>query len=426
MRLPHRIFALLTLLLPGLAAGEYLRDARGGFVPYAGRFDRSRITLRDVPPRAGEFRGVWIAMVENIDFPRCASAADFQQQFRARARRLAAAGFTAVIVQVRSNCDAFYPTELAPWSRWLTGEEGRGFRNFDPLRFMVDETHRCGLEFHAWFNPYRVTNSTSLTKSAYLDTLSRRNFARRNPQWVIAQRSGKNLRLFLDPGIPQVIGHIAAVVREVVTRYPVDAVHFDDYFYPYDPLKDEDARTFAAHNPRKLSLADWRRSNTDALIRAVRRAINEVNAAAKRKVRFGVSPFGIWANAGNRPGGSPTAGKESYSTLYADSRKWVKNRMLDYVAPQIYWQFAHDTAAYAALTDWWCGVVRGTGVKLYIGHGAYRAGSPGWGPDELIHQVRFNRMRPEVAGSVFFSWRSLFGPQVAPGATRLLHYLKGR
>ena len=191
-------------------------------------------------------------------------------------------------------------------------------------------------------------------------------------------------------------------------------------------MEDEDARTFAAHNPRKLGLADWRRSNTDALILTVRRTIDEVNAAAKRRVRFGVSPFGIWANAGNRPGGSLTAGKESYSSLYADSRKWVKTRMLDYVAPQISWPFGHDSAAYAALTDWWCEVVRGTGVKLYIGHGAYRAGAPGWGPEELIHQVRFNRMRPEVAGSVFFSWRSLFGSQVDPGAVRLLHFLKGR
>lgn len=421
MVLPRRLAALLALLLPGIAAGEFLRDAEGAFVPYAGKFGAARIYLRDVPPRPGEFRGVWIATVENIDFPNCRTAAEFMAQYRDRVRRLAAAGFTAVIFQVRANCDAFYPTELAPWSRWLTGSEGVGFKGFDPLRFMVEEAHRNRLEFHAWFNPYRVTGGTALSKDAYLRTLSPRNFARRNPRWVLAQRIDRKQRLFLDPGIPQVVKHLAAVVREVATRYPVDAIHFDDYFYPYEPLGGEDAATFAAHNPRKLSLADWRRSNTDALILAVRQAINQANAATGRRVRFGVSPFGIWANKSGDPAGSLTGGKESRNILFADSRKWVRYRTVDYIVPQIYWPFAHETAAYAALVDWWCAAVRGTGVKLYIGMGAYRAAE--WGRSELVNQMRFNRMRPEVAGAAFFSFRSLFSAKPAPGALKLRRYL---
>ena len=245
----------ICLLLTGICLltadlyGEFLRDSRGKFVRYAGAYDPGRIMLRDTPARAGEMRGVWIATVENIDFPKCRSAAEFKQQYRARLQKLRAAGFTAVIFQIRSNCDAFYPSVLAPYSRWMTGREGAGFKNFDPLRFMVDETHRYGMEFHAWFNPYRVENKTGLSKQAYLQTLAAGNFARRNPQWVLAQRNGNGFRLFLDPCIPQVVQHLCAVVREVITSYPVDAVHFDDYFYPYEKLGNEDNHSFARYNP---------------------------------------------------------------------------------------------------------------------------------------------------------------------------------
>ncbi len=416
----------LSALFPFLLRGEYLRDSRGNFIRYAGKLNSSPVMVRDCPPRSGEFRAVWIATVENIDFPRCRTAAEFCQHYRNLLRRIKAAGFTAVIFQIRSNCDAFYPSAYAPFSRWMTGQEAAGWKNFDPLKFMVTETRRLGMEFHAWFNPYRVTNSTALSKAEYLRTLAPQNFARRNPQWVISQKTGKSRRLFLDPGVPQVVQHITAVVREVISRYPVDAVHFDDYFYPYDPLKNEDAATFARYNPRRLALADWRRSNTDALVMSVRKCIDEVNCTRKKKVRFGISPFGIWANVKTHSAGSLTAGKESYATLFADTRKWVKYRVVDYIVPQIYWQFGHDVAAYAALTDWWCKTVRGSGVKLYIGMGAYRADAPGWGKGELINQMRYNRMKPEISGAAFFSCRSLFGEKIKPGAAELLNYLKRR
>lgn len=414
----------ILLLTAATVRAEYLRDSKGNFVRYAGAHHAGKIMLQDVPARRNELRGVWIAVVENIDFPRCRTAAEFKQQFRTRVQKLRAAGFTAVIFQVRSNCDAFYPSRLAPYSRWMTGREGVGFKDFDPLRFMVDETHRHGMEFHAWFNPYRVENSTPLSKTAYLKTLAANNFARRNPQWVLAQKNGKNLRLFLDPGEPRVIQHVSAVVHEVVSRYPVDAIHFDDYFYPYEKLGREDDRSFARYNPRRLNRDSWRRSNTDALILAVRRTIDSANQKRQSKARFGISPFGIWANYKTNRFGSLTGGKESYSIICADTRKWVQYRAIDYITPQIYWHFGHEQAAYAALVDWWCSVVRGTGVKLYIGMGAYRANSPGWNNYELVNQMRFNRMKPEVSGTMFFSYRSLFSPPVKPGAAALLRYLK--
>ena len=417
----HRILQLLFFgLLP--LSGEVLRDSAGRPVRYAGRFDTRQVVIRDAAIRPDEFRGIWVAVVENIDFPTHRSAAEFQRDFRRMADNIKAAGFTAIIFQIRSNCDAFYPTGLAPWSRWLAGKEGTGLGSFDPLKFMIDETHKRGLEFHAWLNPYRVTGNTNLSKSAYLATLAPNNFARKNPQCVLVKRNPAGNQLFLDPGRPEVITHLCTIVRDIVSRYQVDAIHFDDYFYPYEKLGNEDQATFRRFNPDNLTLDNWRRNNTDTLIYRVRLTITRNNLIQNRRVRFGISPFGIWANRSTNGNGSLTGGKESFSVLFADTRKWVKLGYVDYITPQIYWDFAHDVAAYAALTDWWCSVVSGTGVKLYIGIAAYNGGK--WQSNELINQLRYNRMRYHVSGAAFFSYRSFFGDGRNSGTVNLLNYLK--
>lgn len=404
-------------------SAEVLRNSAGKPVRYAGRFNGDKVVLQDYRPRAGEFRGVWVAVVENIDFPAHKTAYSFQQSFCRMLNNIKAAGFTAVIFQIRSNCDAFYPTRLAPWSRWLSGKEGSHIgKNFDPLMFMINETHRRGLEFHAWFNPYRVTNNTTLSPKAYLASLAPSNIARQRPHWVLCKRNKAGNQLFLDPGNPQVIDHLAAVVADVVRRYPVDAVHFDDYFYPYEKMGNEDAASFRLYNPRRLSLDNWRRSNTDSLIFRIRQTISRINLTQKRRVRFGVSPFGIWANKKDHPLGSLTGGKQTYSDLYANTRLWVKNNYVDYIAPQIYWNFGHNVAAYAALTDWWCRCVQGTNVKLYIGMAAYNGKV--WNPNELRDQMRYNRMRKDISGAAFFSYRSFFGKESNPGASALLRYIR--
>ena len=403
-------------------AAEILRDASGKPVRYAGKFNSSQVVLKNFRPARNEFRAVWVAVVENIDFPAHRSAYSFQRDFRIMADNLKSAGFNAVIFQIRANCDAFYPTSLAPWSRWLTGKEGANLGKFDPLRFMIEETHKRGMEFHAWFNPYRVTGNTRLAKSAYLKTLAPNNFARKHPQWVLVKKNPSGNQLFLDPGVPQVVAHLAAVVADVVRRYPVDAIHFDDYFYPYEKLGNEDLPTYRANNPRRLSLEEWRRSNTDSLIFRVKQTITRINRTQKRNVRFGVSPFGIWANRQSHALGSLTGGKESLNTLFADTRKWVKNGYIDYIIPQIYWSFDHDAAAYAALADWWRNTVKNTPVKLYIGIGAYNGKK--WQKNELINQVRYNRMYPEISGAAFFSYRSFFGRESNPAAARLLRFFK--
>ena len=420
-RICRRILQILFFgLLP--LSGEVLRDTAGRPIRYAGRFHNGRVILQDNRPKPDEFRGVWVAVVENIDFPIHRSQAEFQRDFCRMADNIKAAGFTAIIFQIRSNCDAFYPTGLAPWSRWLTGREGTGLGAFDPLKFMISETHKRNLEFHAWLNPYRVTGNTKLSKSAYLATLAPNNFARKNPQYVLVKRNPAGNQLFLDPGRPEVIAHLCTIVRDIVSRYQVDAIHFDDYFYPYEKLGNEDQQTFRSCNPGKLSLEEWRRSNTDALIYRVKLTITRNNIIQKRHTRFGISPFGIWANRATSSSGSLTGGKESFTTLFADTRKWVRLGYVDYIAPQIYWNFAHDVAAYAALTDWWCSVVNGTKVKLYIGIAAYNGEK--WQPDELINQLRFNRMRHHVSGAAFFSYRSFFGGTRNAGAVNLLNYLK--
>ena len=417
-----QILLLSLLFLPQLYA-ENIIDVKGNPVRYAGNFDNSRVVLQNYLPRVNEFRGIWVAVVENIDFPPHKSAYSFQRDFCKMLDNIKAAGFTAVIFQIRSNCDAFYPTNLAPWSRWLTGTEGKHLGNhFDPLKFMITETHRRKMEFHAWFNPYRVIGNTTLSKNAYLATLAPGNFARRNPQFVLCKKNLSGNQLFLDPGVPQVIDHLAAVVADVVRRYPVDAVHFDDYFYPYEKLNNEDALTYRAFNPRKLSLENWRRSNTDSLIFRIKQTISRINMTQKRKVRFGVSPFGIWANRKNHPLGSLTGGKETYSDLFANTRLWVKNGYVDYIVPQIYWPFSHNVAAYAALVDWWCQCVQNTGVRLYIGMAAYNGKN--WQSNELINQMRYNRMRQDISGAAFFSYRSFFGKESNPGAAGLLRYIR--
>ena len=361
---------------------------------------------------AAEFRGVWVATVDNLDFPRSVSAQMFRQNFRRLADGLAKRSCNAVIFQVRSNCDAFYPGRFAPYSRWMSGKEGRGFAGFDPLKFMITETRRRGMEFHAWFNPYRVVRSTKLSKSAYLATLDPGNFARKNPHLVMAVPLGKNeISLMLDPGEPAVIRHIVDVVSDVASRYRPDAIHFDDYFYPYDSKSVPDKDTFRRNNPHRMSLADWRRANVDQMIFLTRTALNRINHGQAHKVKFGISPFGIWRNRSKEcPGGSLTDGKESYSVLFADSRKWVNKRWIDYIVPQIYWHRAHRQASFTSLLDWWCRIVRGTGVKLYIGHALYRFGTPEWGKDELRIQLHQVRLRMEASGSVLFSSRFLLNP----------------
>ncbi len=407
-----KLFSTLFTLFAAFfsLAAQYIPNSR-----YGGKLDPSPVKMpQNRPAPLREMRGVWVATIFNLDYPRPKNVDEFKRFYRNMCRRLAEHKFNAVFFQVRPANDAFYPSRLNVWSRFLSGTEGMalaGGKNFDPLQFMISEAHRHGLQFHAWLNPYRVIGATKLSKSQYLKTLAPGNFARKYPHLVMdIVRKDKQHTLVLNPGERQVRNFITATVMEIVSKYNVDSIHFDDYFYPDNaPLK-ADYATFVKNNPRKLSQADWRRNNVTTLIWNIHNQIKSFNIRHKRNVRFGVSPFGIWRNNKTTVLGSLTRGAESYHWQYADTRLWVKNNMIDYIVPQIYWHFNHDAAPYAALTDWWCKTVRNTQVDLYIGQAAYQLGQKQWDRNQLWYQLRYNRSKPEIKGSVIFSYRNLAAP----------------
>ena len=384
-------------------------------IPYGGKQRGGEIMVpTSYLQRNPEFRGVWVATVENIDFPKHSNGTDFERDYLAVVNTLQKLNCNAIIFQVRPNNDAFYPSKLNPWSRWLTGKEGTAPGNFDPLIFMINEAHKRGLEFHAWLNPYRVTNSTPLRKDGYLATLAPNNFARKRPDLVMEIPLENNkYQLILNPGEPEVIAFVVATVKEILDRYPVDAIHFDDYFYPYSGMGNQDAETFKKYRNGIVSIDNWRRNNVDRLIFSLRKTIDSHNEHNGTKVQLGISPFGIWANQKNNPLGSLTDGSQSFYRQHADTRQWIKRNWIDYIIPQLYWPFGRDVAPYAALADWWAAQVRGTNVNLYIGMAAYQVGGANemWqNPDEFAAQMRFNSARKNIKGEAIFSYRNIANP----------------
>ncbi|GAA3729453.1 glycoside hydrolase family 10 protein [Salinactinospora qingdaonensis] len=361
-----------------------------------------------------QLRGVWIATVRNIDWPSepGLSVATQKDELRAQLDRAKNLGLNAVFFHVRPTADALYESELEPWARYLTGTQGKD-PGYDPLSFAIDEAHARGLELHAWFNPYRVG-----WQDPDLANLTEDHPARRNPDWLITHDS----QGWLDPGNPDVRAWVNDVVLDVVERYDIDGVHFDDYFYPYPAQgeKFDDDASFAAHGSGFDSRADWRRHNVNTLLAELHEGIN----AAKPWVRFGVSPFGIWRNSRSDASGSDTRGLQSYSALYADTRAWIQEGSLDYVVPQLYWYRGFELADYETLVPWWADEVAGTSVDLYIGQAAYKVGDDHWeGDDALTRQLDFNTGYPEVTGDIYFSSKSLGGrAEAAMRHLRAKHY----
>ncbi|WP_299518847.1 family 10 glycosylhydrolase [uncultured Serinicoccus sp.] len=347
-----------------------------------------------------EMRGVWIASVANIDWPSRPglSPQEAQAELEAWYDEALASGLNSVVVQVRPTADTFWPSELEPSSAWLTGEQGADFGGWDPMAFAVEEAHARGLDFHAWFNPYRVT-LTGTDPSV----LAEDHPARVHPDWTVAY-GGK---LYYDPGVPAVREHTTAVIMEAVERYDIDGVHFDDYFYPYPVAGEEfsDHESYAAYGAGFADRGDWRRDNVDRLIEGLHEQIE----AAKPHVAFGVSPFAVWRNAGTDPEGSETtAGAQTYDDLYADTRRWVREEWMDYVLPQVYWAIGFEPAAYDVLVPWWSEQVDGTDVALWIGQATYKVGtstqSPEWSdPAEMVRHLDLNEQYPQVTGDVYFS-----------------------
>lgn len=343
-----------------------------------------------------EFRGVWVATVVNIDFPSSKNLSTQQQkdEFIKLLDMHKRNGMNAVIVQIRPASDAFYPSQYEPWSEYLTGKQGQPpSPYYDPLKFMIAETHKRGMEFHAWMNPYRA--EFKIGKSSVSPT----HITRRHPEWFIDYGGVK----YFDPGNKDAQQFVVSIVRDVVKRYDIDAIHFDDYFYPYRIAGKEfnDQSSFVKYG-NGMSRDDWRRSNVDSIIVHLSKAIKEEN----KYCQFGISPFGVWRNIDKDPEGSNTkAGQTNYDDLYANILLWLKMKWIDYVVPQLYWEINHKVVGFEVLADWWA---RHTyGRQLYIGQGIYRAlesRSYAWkNKNELPNQINFLRKYPQIQGSVFFS-----------------------
>ncbi|MFJ7328986.1 glycoside hydrolase family 10 protein [Streptomyces cyaneofuscatus] len=343
----------------------------------------------------GELRGVWIATVANLDWPskKGLTAAAQQAELIAHLDRAVELRLNAVVLQVRPTADALWPSPYEPWADCLTGVQGQD-PGWDPLATAVREAHDRGLELHAWFNPYRVANHTDPAR------LAASHPARRNPDWVLPY-GGK---LYYNPGLPEVRRFVQDAMLDAVRRYEIDAVHWDDYFYPY-PVAGEAFKDDAAYERYGGGFPDkaaWRRDNVDRLVREMGERIRET----RQGVRFGISPFAVWRNKATDPLGSDTrAGVETYDDLHADTRKWVKEGWIDYIAPQVYFkeQRPDQAVSYSSLVSWWAKTVRGTGVDLYIGEALYKVNSEDWPASELTDHLDIAARYPEATGHVFFS-----------------------
>ncbi|WP_210490588.1 glycoside hydrolase family 10 protein [Rufibacter aurantiacus] len=346
----------------------------------------TQVTAQELPNR--EFRGVWVATVANLDWPvRGASPESQKAALRAMFDKIKEANLNVVFFQIRTECDAFYRSSKEPWSRFLTGTQGKD-PGYDPLAFAIEEAHARGLELHAWFNPYRV--STVPNPAVY----NAQHVSKSRPEWLLSFSNGKKI---LNPGLPEVRQYIASLIKEVTQNYAIDGVHFDDYFYPYpegtfNGISNEDAQTFQQYGSGFANIKDWRRYNVNETLRLVNAQIKET----KPQVRFGVSPFGIWKN--NEPAG--ISGMDAYNAIYADAVYWLDNHYVDYLTPQLYWAIG-GRQDYRKLLYWWSDKAANASRHLYPGHIVQQTG---FTPEEVPHQIEISRSNQEknALGSVIF------------------------
>jgi uncharacterized lipoprotein YddW (UPF0748 family) len=384
-----------------LRLGATLAVIGAAFISGAASYQPSQV----VPPAPlREFRAAWVATVANIDWPsrKTLTTQEQKAELLAMLDRAAQLKLNAIIFQVRPACDAMYASRIEPWSEYLTGTMGKPPEPFyDPLAFAVEEAHKRGLELHAWFNPYRAH------LRAATSPIAANHISKTHPQLV--RQYGEFL--WLDPGEREVQDYSLSVVMDVVKRYDIDGVHFDDYFYPYKvsggagkDLEFPDDASWQRFGARgKLSREDWRRENVNVFIQRVYKSIK----SAKPWVKFGVSPFGIW-----RPKNPPQIkGLDSYAELYADSRKWLANGWVDYFAPQLYWAIDPPDQSFPVLLRWWAQqntkgriLCPGLDATKVSGRSDSRRG---WQPQEIVNQIRLTRAQTGADGHIHWNMKSL-------------------
>jgi uncharacterized lipoprotein YddW (UPF0748 family) len=350
-----------------------------------------------------EMRAIWVATVNNIDWPsKPGLSTDEQQKEMIGLLDLVKQyNLNTVVFQVRPAADAFYSSTLEPWSQWLNGEQGKSPEPYyDPLEFVIAECRKRGIDIHAWLNPYRaITDTANATDLNHITQI--------HPEWFLTY--GRTV--YFDPGLPETRDYVSTVVSDIVRRYDIDAIHMDDYFYPYRiaNVSFPDDSTFykysRGYSPEQCD--DWRRDNVNLIIKQLSDSIK----AIKPWVEFGISPFGVWRNMDKDSLGSATqAGVTNYDDLFADILFWQKNGWIDYVSPQVYWHIGFKVADYSVLSDWWSH--NASGCRLYVGQALYRIGrkvaAKEWRTSkEIVRQLELNRTFPNISGSMFFSARVL-------------------
>ncbi len=344
-----------------------------------------------------EMRGLWVATVNNIDWPSSPglTADELQKETIAILDKAVEVRLNPIFLHVRPSADAIYRSSLEPPTTYLVDERRNALEVYDPLEFWIAEAHRRGLELHAWINPFRVTPKKDFACRA--DHMSRTK-----SDWLVTYAE----KLYLNPGLPEARNYICNVVVDIARRYDVDGIHFDDYFYPY-PVKNQtfdDARSYTQNNSDGLELGDWRRQNVDYVIKQVADTLRDM----KPWVSFGISPFGVWRNRADDARGSSTfAGITDYDVLFADVVKWAEKGWVDYVIPQIYWESGNRAADFDHLTQWWSGLATKQ-TQIFVGHAVFKinASNKAWeNPSEIPSQIVKVRENTALDGSVFFSYR---------------------
>ena len=362
-------------------------------------------------------RGAWISTVINLDWPSVETRKivnDAERIKRSKDELIAILdksvemNMNAVFFQVSPEGDALYKSEIVPWSRYLTGTFGKD-PGFDPLAFALEEAHKRNLEFHAWFNPYRISMNTNEETIQSLNI--NKSVYKEHPDWIKTAKS----RFVVAPCIPEAREWVRNRVMEVVNNYDIDGIHFDDYFYYESTVGElEDDETYMKYNGGQFSnKADWRRNNTYLLVKDV---YNDIKSA-KPWVKFGVSPAAIWGNKkdGHATGSNTNAGLPNYDRSFADTKKWVDEEIIDYIAPQVYFSFANPHVPYGEAVSWWSEVTRNKKVHLYVGQALYKVNSDAdqyfqndYAVQEFVRQHKFNVVKPEVMGSIMFRFKNIF------------------
>ena len=343
------------------------------------------------------FRAAWISTVANIDFPHVDAVGDYERQkadMIATLDELAAMHINTVVFQVRPTADALYKSSFEPWSVWLSGKQGE-VPTYDPLELVCAEAHKRGIDVHVWVNPYRVTLATM-----NIEDISPDHLYYKHPEWFV--KYGK--QWYYAPHLQETRDLLCNVVAELLTNYDIEAIHMDDYFYPY-PLKEAfpDSAAFAKDPRGFTDLGDWRRDNVNMAIEQVHNTIVSI----KPEVQFGISPFGIWRNKCNDVRGSETmGGLQNYDDLYADILLWMEKGWIDYVVPQLYWEIGKKVADYEILAHWWAQYATDK-CRVYIGMAPYllgnQTGAAAWREgNEICRQLRLNRTIPGITGECYF------------------------